>query len=296
MTRGAYRHVPPERSTNIGEPAIVRTYLDPVEAEMARTHLESHGIHAVVLEVTSFNPALTGAAGGIRLQVAASDAEHAADLLARLEAAPDADEGQNEAVRCPRCELEYCSLERPSVGSAAGHPLTAFLSTPLALLSKKRWRCHKCQHVWDDPAEGPRTRTPALVGDPRPVFRLRRTRTGMGVFLGLLAGSFGALVAQREGSGLVVLVGVLAGWLAGRAMVHYVCSEPTCRAPLRRDAEHCERCKGEVAGDIDRAPAHFAAVAQVRRERAAWHRLAAARAEKKTIARRKARPAQLTEG
>lgn len=294
MTRNAYRHVPPERSTDIGEPAVVRTYLDPVEAEMARTHLGSHGIHATVLEVTSFNPALTGAAGGIRLQVAASDAEQASDLLAQLEATPEAADDEVAAVRCPRCELEYCSLERERLGAAAGHPFAVVLAVPAALLSKKRWRCHKCEHVWDDPAEGPRTRTPALPGDPRPVFRLRRARAGMGLFLGFLAGSFAALVANHV-AGPLVLVGLtLVGWVAGRAMIHLVCSEPTCRARLGRDTERCPRCKGEVEGDIDRATEHFAGVADVRRRRAARRRLAAARADKKkTLARRKARPAAL---
>src|SRR5215471_15163602 len=93
----------------------LRTYLDVIEAELARARLESADIAAIVVEPTAFNPLLTGAAGGVQLRVRGADVEKAEDILADAaieNADPDDGEGE-DVVRCPRCELAYCSYGRP---------------------------------------------------------------------------------------------------------------------------------------------------------------------------------------
>lgn len=250
----------------------VNRYPDRVGADLASAHLGAHGIRAFVLESASYNPALSDASGGVRLTVAAPEAELARELLGGL-AELDGDENDEhdagaEVVRCPRCELEYTFFERPRVWLGAPSRVWTLAEVVIALLlriGKKRWRCHKCGHVWDDADAGPRQRTALPAGEARPVFRLRRRSSGAGAFIGLMFGVFAAIVLK--GHALVLSsLGVLSGALFGRAFAHDVCSEPTCRTDLAHDAELCPKCHGRIAGRVLVAPDHFAASAAYRRE------------------------------
>jgi hypothetical protein len=255
-----------------GRLVTVRRYLDPLAAQLARTHLSAEGIHAYVIEAASFNPLLTGAAGGVQLQVSERDVERVEAILEAsapgASTAIDDEEGPG-AVRCPECELAYCFHQRPRVRTSSLLSLAVLVAIPAVIFGPKRWHCHKCGHVWDDPKEGPAEITRLEPGDPRPVFRLRRAHGGMGLFIGLSAGFLGGVVAG-PGLGLAVALGaILVGWLVGRSLRYDVCSEPECRAPLPSDAEDCARCKGSVAGVIRGAEKHFSAAADFRRELAA---------------------------
>lgn len=218
---------------------------------------------------------------GVRLQVRQGDIERAQELL-EVDPAGERDDGEEAgAVRCPRCELTYCFHERMRLEGSSAATALAFIIAPLMFLWKKRWHCHKCGHVWDDPKEGPAEMTKLADDDPTPVFRLRRSRVGMGLFLGLMVGVFGGMIAPglpREISGAVgaalFIGGPLLGWLIGRAWTYDVCSELRCRTPLTSDRETCPRCNGEIGGVIKTAEEHYAAAADVRRE------LARARARK----------------
>jgi hypothetical protein len=176
-------------------------------------------------------------------------------------------------------------------GSSAATAL-AFFAAPLMVLLSKRWHCHKCGHVWDDPKEGPAAMTKLESDDPRPIFRLRRARAGMGLFLGLAACVLGAplaaLALPRELGALsvVVYLAPVVGWFIGRSLRYDVCSEPSCRTLLSPDREDCPRCKGDIAGVIRSADAHYAAAADFRRELAALR--AKDRAAKKKKKRRSA--------
>ncbi len=279
----------------VSDLVTVGTYLDVVEAELARTRLDAAGIRAFVVEPTSFNPILTSTAGGVRLEVSERDATRARAVLASLQVAR-ADEEDDEivegTVRCPRCENEYCFFERPSIRGAA--PAAAANVTVLVVqaalrLGEKRWTCHTCGHRWDDPNEGPKRRTRLLPDDPRPVFRLRRGSPGMGLQLGVLGGCLVGLPF-----GVPVWLGVLggvAGWLIGRSMVRDVCSEPACRAPLEPRIDACPRCKGVIGGSITRAHEHHVEAAAARRAIVADREAAA---EKKK--RNKPKPARLAAG
>lgn len=261
----------------------LRTYLDLPEAELARARLDASGIRARVVEGTSFNPLLNLAAGGIRLEVWSPDADRAEQILAEQGPAPeDLDAGEDEAgagevVRCPRCELEYCFYERVALPRSGAVPgVVAIFYLPLLLFGPRRWHCRKCEHVWDDPAEGPKVPTRLQPGDPRPVFRIQRAPYGRGVLLGLMvAVAFALSVRPRfpEVALALLFVAPLLGWLVAHALRADVCSGPGCREPLPPGVRDCPACKGAIVGRVRSPSEHHAAAADFRRE------LAACRAE-----------------
>ncbi len=263
-----YRETP-RPSPEDDELVVVRSYFDVVEAGLARSSLANEGIHAWVLESTSFNPLLSSAAGGVAVQVRASDAEHAAAILTRVDRTAvvlDEDDEPEGSVRCPRCELPYCDFERERMSDAlASSPMSALLILPL-VTSRQRWRCHKCLHVWDDPKLGPKKPTPLPEGVPRPVFRMRRPRTGTGGLVGAGLGAFMLAWAPGAGGSFLMLLSIVVGSRIGATFGSDVCSEPTCRAPLPAGMEKCPRCQGAIAGRVSRGFEHFSAAADVRRE------------------------------
>ena len=273
-----------------GELSTVRAYFDTVSAEADRVHLASEGIRAIVTDAGSFNPALAGATGGIRLLVGAEDLERAQAIIGAVgpeESAAD-DEGDG-TVRCPKCELPYCFHERPRISNTA--PGLAFLALPLTMLfAPKRWHCHRCGHVWSDKNAGPRQMTRLEPGDPRPVFRLQRAHAGMGTFLGLGIGLFAVLALSLPFRGLVVLGVTIAGNLVGRVFRFDVCSVPECRAPLPQGSEECPKCHGSIAGDVKTAEEHYVAAANFRRDLAA---LRAEDAKQLPPKKKKKKPAEL---
>ena len=279
---GANVYRTPVLPESAGGLVTVRRYLDPLNAQMDRAHLEGAGIRAYVIEGASFNPLLGGVGGGVQLQVSERDVEQAEAILdaaAPADAAGGDDGEAPGAVRCPRCELSYCSFERDRLRGNTGHPLSVLVSLPWLLFGKKRWHCARCEHVWDDPKEGPAEMTRLEPSEPRPVFRLRRAHAGMGLMIGLVAGFFVSVVAGGALGGLLGLAVIGAAWLVGASLRYEVCSEPECRAPLLPGAEECSRCKGSVAGEVRAAAEHYAAAADVRRELAALRASTQLRAE-----------------
>ena len=268
-------------------PVTIAKYLDVTEAQLAKVRLGGEDIEAFVIEGAGFNPLLAAASGGVQLQVRERDIDRARAILAEVQ--PDVDDdpdpspGGERVVRCPRCELEYCYHERARATGQALGPLMMLAQVFSASMTPKRWRCHKCEHVWDDADEGPARMTRLEPGDPRPVFRLRRGRGGTGLFLGLLAGFLGTVIVASLvgrlsddsrmigvfGFGLLFFGTPILGWRIGRSVRADVCSVPTCRTPLPGELEECPGCKGTIAGTITSAPEHFSAAADVRRELAA---------------------------
>jgi hypothetical protein len=253
-----------------GSLVTVRTYLDPVQAQLACTHLRAQGIEAHVFEATSYHPMLSGAAGGTRLQVREGDLVRADALLTEH---PGEDEGRDDGegsgvVRCPRCELAYCSYGSVPRGSG-GWSAPALL---MAAFLPKRWHCEKCGHAWNDPKEGPTAMTPLGPDDPRPVFRLRRDHKGMGLFLGVMSGMLAGLVTgllPRELAWLgavFFMAAPVVGWAVGKSMKYDLCSDPACRTRLPPGREDCPRCNGAIAGVVLSAGDHYAAAADFRRE------------------------------
>lgn len=250
-----------------------------LDAEMARVYLADHGITAFVQDAASFNPIINEIGGGTRLVVRDADAHLARSLLRALErpsTSDDQDDGESGEIRCPRCELAYCFYEtssQTSAGWTALHGLAALLSFVFGVFQKKRWRCHKCLHVWDDPAEGPARATPLDPDDPRPIFALERGRGGVGFLIGLMIMALSGVVlvdpSIPRSVGPLLLFFPLIGFAVGRRFVSLSCSAPGCRAPLEPGAKECRACGGSVAGVIHRVHEHYAEAAAFRRELAA---------------------------
>jgi hypothetical protein len=268
----------PEVDPREDELVTVATYVDLVEAEMARADLSAIGVRSFVFEPTGYGHT----AGGIRLMVRDADAgtaqAHLADQRRHAARALDDDDDPN-AVRCPRCELAYTSYGRPKLWTPRASsslfllvffPVLALLFPFARLFMKKCYRCEKCLYAWDDPKAGPKQATPLAPDDPRPVFRLRRGSPGLGLFLGSAAASLFAMVYGQH-MPLLVLAGAFGGWLLGRSMTRDICSEPSCRAQLPPDASDCPSCHGTIAGVIQNAHEHYVEAAAVRRELAAAH-------------------------
>ncbi len=301
-TEGSYRE-PPEADPEEDDLVAIANYIDLVEAELAKADLSAIGVRAFVIEAAGFNPILTHAAGGIRLMVRAADVQQATVHLAdrkRSDTQADIDDGSDgnpDVTRCPSCELAYVAFEKRRITTPFNlSPLwLAFLPVPLlamaalpfaAMLSKPRYRCHKCLHVWDDKAAGPTELTSLASDDPRPVFRLRRGSPGFGVLFGL-AGGF---LLELAGYGGAWWLGALVGYAVGGARGKDVCSNPECRAPVAPDATECSSCRGTFAGVIASAHEHFSESANVRRELASERKRWAGRARSKKgekVARRR---------
>jgi hypothetical protein len=260
--------------------SLVGTFATDVEAELARAKLEAEGIGSIVVEPASVNPLQLHAAAGARVEVPEKHATRARAILAALAVMPD-ELSDEERVRCPKCELEYCDPQRPSIKWFVTQKMTGlaglfvvafggvfvFAALWVLKLGRLRWTCDKCGHRWDDPNEGPRQPTRPEPDDPTPVFRLRRNSAGMGCFLGFLAAPIG--MGLLEGGWWWFVIGPVIGGAIGKAITRDVCSEPKCRTALPRDAGECPRCRGVVGRVIERAGDHYAEAAAARRAIAA---------------------------
>jgi hypothetical protein len=79
----------------------------------------------------------------------------------------------------------------------------------------------------------------------------------------------GVVIAGAEVNpafGVVAVLLPIVGYVMGRRVVTYLCSEPSCRAELSPAARECPSCRGAVAGTIRFAHEHFSEAAAVRRE------------------------------
>jgi hypothetical protein len=77
----------------MSELATVRVYWTPIEANLAKSRLESEGIRAVLAneEIAAMNWSMANAIGGIKLQVLPQDLDRAQSLLAEVELHQTAD-------------------------------------------------------------------------------------------------------------------------------------------------------------------------------------------------------------
>jgi hypothetical protein len=139
-----------------GEPAArelvtVRRYRDLSEALVARSLLESAGISAWIRDenVARMEWQYSNMLGGIRLQVEASDAEGAAEVLDQPipDAIPfDSKEGFVQP-RCPLCGSIDISFEGSDRGAALASLM--LLSVPLPL-GGESWTCAACGARWQE--------------------------------------------------------------------------------------------------------------------------------------------------
>jgi hypothetical protein len=92
--------------------AVVASYAKPEEAHLARLCLESNGIEARVLDdlTASVYPGISGAIGGVRVEVGDADETTALAVLGRS--------GGSTPLVCPLCGSTSVKAHRPG-------PLTA---------------------------------------------------------------------------------------------------------------------------------------------------------------------------
>jgi DNA-directed RNA polymerase subunit M/transcription elongation factor TFIIS len=125
----------------------VAAFSYPYEAELACGRLEAEGIEAVIADenMVSMNWLYSNAIGGVRLQVAESDAPRAREIL-ETTSAEDHPPASEENVRCPACgskETTYIDLSNKRLTYLSW----LLLGIPLLRL-RKRMKCNSCGHIW----------------------------------------------------------------------------------------------------------------------------------------------------
>lgn len=131
-----------------GQWITVATYSEPVEAQLARTKLESEGITCVVSDeyLVRANWLLSNAVGGVKLRVPSWDEAHARDLLRsrpRL-VADGADPGGDDII-CPSCRSDDVYFSRFSRRVAGVSWLAFGFIVPWL---DRRWLCKQCGYKW----------------------------------------------------------------------------------------------------------------------------------------------------
>ena len=171
----------------------LRSYRDPIDAQLARARLESFGIRAVILDqhLASIQWLYSNAIGGVKVLVEEADLETArealqerggADFLSQL---PDQAPLANGDA-CPTCGS---SAVRPSRVHRNAAAISLLTGLPL-IAWRRRWVCAACGHSWkrdttarsEVPEET--TRAEQLVYEKRvyPVIRaLFATLVGLGI-------------------------------------------------------------------------------------------------------------------
>ena len=105
----------------------LRSYRDPIDAELARSQLESAGIAAFLLDrhLASIQWLYSNAIGGVKLQVEESDLEAAREVLADrregdLVEIPESELPPSEGDACPRCDSTEVRASRVQRTACSG--------------------------------------------------------------------------------------------------------------------------------------------------------------------------------
>jgi len=129
----------------------LRSYRDPIDAELARSQLESAGIPALILDqhLVSIQWLYSNAIGGVKLEVDESDFDAALELLqeehsADLAEIPESQSPPADGDLCPVCNSSMVRASRVHRTAAA-----LSLATSLPLIAwRRRWVCTSCNHSW----------------------------------------------------------------------------------------------------------------------------------------------------
>ncbi len=111
----------------------IATFATAIEANLARTKLESEGIECFLAdEYRGHQPYLP--VGGVKLQVRDTDAQRAIEILGDSstlveDAEENLSEPEDDVLRCPRCN-----------SIAVDSPGFSFL--------RKKWKCKSCGYQW----------------------------------------------------------------------------------------------------------------------------------------------------
>lgn len=140
------------KETTHSEWVTVASFLQPVEAHLARTKLESEGIPCVVGDenLVSVYNFLSNAVGGVKLKVPDYALEQAREALRpqpRLVVVADEDGDADGEMVCPRCrsyDVYYHRFNRRVAG------VFILLLGFLVPWRDRRWTCKQCGHEWKE--------------------------------------------------------------------------------------------------------------------------------------------------
>ena len=128
------------------------SFSTPMEAGLARSRLAAEGIDAFLdnENLVAANWLLSGATGGVKLQVRASQIAHAQEVLQKrhelAEEDRDEDDGYtDEPWRCPSCHHRSLDLVPFSPGAIVFSLL--LLGLPLLFIDRTKV-CRECGHQW----------------------------------------------------------------------------------------------------------------------------------------------------
>jgi rubredoxin len=122
----------------------IATFSKPEEAHLFRTRLEAAGIPAYVQDehLIQMDWLYSNALGGVRVQIADEDVQAALEFLAA-----DSPQAPADAVSvvCPKCGSDRTAPDELPRRLAF---LTFLLFNFPLLVSRHRWRCAACNHVF----------------------------------------------------------------------------------------------------------------------------------------------------
>ncbi len=125
---------------------LLKTFNNPIDANIAKGLLASNGINAVIYNENTIyaDPILTTALGGVKLLVNETDYSKAIQLFKDTE-----NEYANNDVQlvCPKCGSTEVSSQNKHNWFALLLMLISFSFTPNTGNSKKN-KCKKCNHSW----------------------------------------------------------------------------------------------------------------------------------------------------
>ena len=127
---------------------LLKTFLNPVEANITKGLLESNGIEAFIFDenTLSVDPILTTALGGIRLMVRSSDYEDALSIIKEVDEENIREESN---LKCPFCASSDIKIINRPNWLYFIIMLFTFTSTPTAG-NRKKYVCNICRHRWGD--------------------------------------------------------------------------------------------------------------------------------------------------
>jgi len=128
----------------------VSKFRDLPEALLAKGCLDSAGIESLLVDdnLVRLDWLWSNMMGGVKLQVAASDADAASEILNQPipEEFDVAGVGEYQQPHCPKCQsldVTFKELNRPV------SYMTVWLHVPIPVY-RRAWRCHACDIEWED--------------------------------------------------------------------------------------------------------------------------------------------------
>jgi len=135
------------RKNNSLKLITARTFVNPMDAHLLKSRLESEGISCYLKDEhsISIDPLHSNALGGVKLQIHENDIEKVMVIFKEIDNTPYKDE-ENNITKCPNCESSELIAGYISIKSIAG-VLSAILSILFMVFPfhvNTLFKCKKC--------------------------------------------------------------------------------------------------------------------------------------------------------